>query len=509
MDRDAAARLAEARAFEAAHDLPGAFDAYQAALVLAPDSLDIVQGLAGLAFRLRHWELAERFYVHLITHGQQDMVTVTAFAATLREQGRHDEAIDLLKSLLGQHPQEPRLWEALGSLMATRGDTENAVIFLSEALRLNPNDTHARFNRGCALMDQGAAEAGLADLGACINAFVDPDNRASADIAYAQALLSVGDLTNGWHYYKGRERIGTTQAVGHGLTLPRLDNTQSLANKNLFVCMEQGLGDEVLFASLLPDIQREMKPDGRLGLGVEPRLVSLFQRSFPEAVVTAHRTQIIDGKLQRSFPDFDQARFDGWALIGDFLCSHRASLAQFPAVNAYLKPDPARIQHWRAQMAAIDNKPKIGLLWKSLKGGAQRDRYFSAFAQWADILALEGLTFVNLQYGDTAEEMRMARAAGLHIHTPEGIDLKDDLDDLAALCASMDVILGPSNATTNIAAAAGLPVWLLSAPVNWLRLGESHYPWYPSARLFPTPSLADWSPALDAMRDALIERFGL
>jgi len=509
VERNAAEYLAKAKTCEAAYDLPGAFEAYQTALTLAPDALEIVQSLANLAFRLGQWDMAERFFAHMIKQGSQDVRTYTAFAATLREQSRYDEAISLLKDLLWQHPDNSHLWESLGNAVVAKGDVETAIIFYSEALRLQPHDLHARLNRGCAYLDQGNGVAALSDLDMCKDAFTDLDNRASAQIAFAQALLWNGDLSEGWRWYKSRERKGTRLEVFYDLNLPRLPTATKLAHEKLFISLEQGLGDEVLFASMLPDIQKEITSLGHLGIGVEPRLKSLFQRSFPDASVLAHHTKIIDGKLQRNVPELISKDYNFWALIGDFFETHRSKLTDFPAKNAYLVPDPDRIIHWKRQLSLHDPKPKIGLVWKSLKSGAYRDKYFSAFAQWTDILALDGVTFVNLQYGNTTEEMAEAKRAGFTIVTPDSIDLKDDLDDLAALCSSMDLILGPSNATSNIAAACGVPVWFLTAPVNWLRLGQKSYPWYPSVRLFQTPDIKDWTPALDAMRAALLEHFDL
>ncbi len=501
--------VAKAAEAEANLDLVKALDTYEAALKLAPDSLDIAARLAVLAFRLNMWPMAEKFYAHLITHGIHDMPIITGYAASLREQSKYDEAIDVLKTVLGQRPEEASLWEGLGTVMTAQGDGDNALTFFNEALRLEPDNLHTRFNRGCALFDQGNKGAGLEDLAVCADAFDDPDNLASAQIAYAQALLASGDLENGWRAYEGRERYGTARQVHYSLWSRRWREGQSLASSNLLVSGEQGLGDEVLFASILPDLIRDIGPEGSLWLGVEPRLQALFQRSFPDARVIAHRTQIIDGILQRSFPDLETGATDGWAVMGDFLPLYRKQLSDFPAENSYLKPDPVRVTYWREQMAVLGDKPKIGILWKSLKSGAQRDRYFAAFEDWADLLRLEGVTFVNLQYGDSDVEMAWAAANGLSLHQPQRIDLKDDLDDLAALCSTMDVILAPSNATSNISAACGMPTWFLSPAQSWLQLGQDNYPWYPGVRLFAPASLMDWKSALDLMRHALIDKFQL
>ncbi len=191
--------------------------------------------------------------------------------------------------------------------------------------------------------------------------------------------------------------------------------------------------------------------------------------------------------------------------MGDFLASRRARLSDFPKENAFLTPDPARVAHWRAYLAALGPGPKVGVLWKSLKSNALRDRSFSPFEQWKGVLATPGATFINLQYGDIDADMAEARAAGIAIHAPMGIDLKLDLDDIAALCVALDIVIGPSNATTNIAAACGAHVWLVSPLWTWLAFGEDHYPWYPSARLFKAQKHGDWPAAFADVSAALDE----
>ncbi len=491
----AAARLESARAFEAAQNLPAALDAYQQALSFDPDSLIIARHLADLAFRLGQWDMAEKLYVHLITRGEQDIPILCAFAATLREQARFDEAIELLKSLLGQHPGEAALWEGLGTIMAAKGERDTALVFLDEALRLAPDNLHAVFNRGCTRIEKGDLPGGLGDVTDCAQRFRDPANRANAALTCAHTALAMGDLAAGWRWYEARHMRGTPREVHYDLNLPRRTSGQSLAGKKLFVSAEQGLGDEILYGSVLPDIVSELG-DGRLGIAVEPRLVPLFQRSFPNAVVVAHRTQTRDGAVHRDFPGLDQKTFDQWALMGDFLASHRGTIADFPGRRRFLQPDAARVAHWRRYFAALNSRPKAGVLWKSLKSNALRDRFFSGFEQWQAVLATPGIQFVNLQYGDTSVELAQAQAAGLDIHTPEGIDLKQDLDDLAALTTALDVVLGPSNATSNIAAACGASVWMVSPPRTWLALGETHYPWYAAVRLFASSDYDDWAPVL-------------
>lgn len=90
----------------------------------------------------------------------------------------------------------------------------------------------------------------------------------------------------------------------------------------------------------------------------------------------------------------------------------------------------------------------------------------------------------------------------MEIWTPPGIDLKQDLDDVAALCAAMDLIIGFSNATFNIGAACGVPSWLITNPASWTRLGAKRYAWYPQVRSFSADQYIDWSPTMEAVGEA-------
>ena len=136
-------------------------------------------------------------------------------------------------------------------------------------------------------------------------------------------------------------------------------------------------------------------------------------------------------------------------------------------------------------------------LWKSAVANSGRHRFFSAFEQWAPILGNRNVTFVNLQYGDCRPELETAeRDFNVKIWTPPNIDLKQDLDDVAALSCAMDLVIGFSNATFNIAAACGVPAWLISNPGAWPRLGTARYPWYPQVRVYLPEGFGAWDPIM-------------
>lgn len=182
----------------------------------------------------------------------------------------------------------------------------------------------------------------------------------------------------------------------------------------------------------------------------------------------------------------------------------RADVADYPDKAAFLTADAERVEHWRKVLADAPAGPKVCILWKSLKLDGARLRYFSPFEAWQSVLTTPGAVFVNLQYGDSEAEMAEAKARfGIDLWRPPGIDLKNDLDDVAALACALDLVLGPANATTNIAAACGAPVWLISTPGAWPKLGTDRYPWYPSARVFNAPAGQPWTVVMDEIARAL------
>jgi hypothetical protein len=326
-------------------------------------------------------------------------------------------------------------------------------------------------------------------------------------LSRANMLIATGDLGAGWEAYEARFDPFYAEVTNFFRDEPRWSPDEDLTGKSLLVIGEQGLGDEVLFANVLPDVIEAVGPGGSVTVAVEPRLVALFQRSFPAARVVRHFTGRVQHHTIRVVRDVPMGEVDCWAPIGSLLRRFRTTVDAFPDRPSFLTPDPARVEHWRAVMAETPG-PKVGLLWKSLRLESSRIRFFSPFEQWAPVLATPGVTFVNLQYGDCDEELAQARdMLGLEIVQPQGINLKDDLDDLAALCCAMDLVAGPANATSNIAAACGVPTWLVSTLGAWPRLGTDRYPWYPRARVFVRPATGDWTPVMEEVATALVAKF--
>jgi hypothetical protein len=186
---------------------------------------------------------------------------------------------------------------------------------------------------------------------------------------------------------------------------------------------------------------------------------------------------------------------DCWAPMGSALQYYRDSLDKFPR-QAFLVPDVGRVADFKARLAALPGK-KVGICWRSMMLTAKRAKYFTAIDSWGEILKTPGVSFVSIQYGDSAADIARAEEKfGVTIHQMEGLDLKDDIDGLAALSAALDLVLSAPTAAAHTASSVGAPVWYLSAGIGWPQLGTAEYPWYPNTRVFWPERFGDWDGVL-------------
>jgi tetratricopeptide (TPR) repeat protein len=505
-DRNGLAWHILAIAREMSGDFRHSIKAYEAALALLTDHAEVANDLGRLAYRMGQKPLAAQLFSQYraarpdCPHGANNL------ACVLRDLHQYGAAIELLQQAIAANPLDPPLWNTLGTVLSAQGDTANALIFFDEALRLDPAFAKARYNRGHSKLDLLDLDGALADCEAAMADAVGAGDLAMMRLARATMLLCAGRVGEGWDAYEARLDHALPDTPHFMCDRPLWEPQTDLAGKSILLFGEQGLGDEVMFANYLPDLVEALGPDGRLTLALEPRLVPLFQRSFPDARVGPHATYTIDGHIVRAahFTEGDET-IDLWAPLASPLRRFRRSNDAFPQRAAYLKADPERIEHWRRELAHLAGR-KVGFLWKSLKLDGARLREFSPFEQWRVVLETPGVSFVNLQYGECAAELEQARRTmGLEIWQPPGIDLKNDLDDVAALTCALDMVIAPANATSNIAAACGVPAWFISTPAGWPRLGADRYPWYGNARVFIPERFGEWDPvmreAADAMRD--------
>ncbi|MBT5266505.1 MAG: hypothetical protein HOL85_16840 [Rhodospirillaceae bacterium] len=291
-------------------------------------------------------------------------------------------------------------------------------------------------------------------------------------------LLINGNLAAGWQEFRWRH--GKPEVALERLGLPVEWTGAALEQGTLLVWQEQGIGDEVLFVSCVRDVARQSKAP--VIVECEPRLRALFARSFPEAEFIDKLKRTADTPARVDFSDLVEARgISAHCGIGELALFARSKLETFPKKPGYLIPSPQKRAHWRAELDALGPETKIGLCWRSSLRSSEIDHYFVSIEGMAPILKLPGARFVNLQYDDCEAELAHAEAAlGVEIIRPQGINLRNDLDDVAALISELDLVISTSTSVLAMSGAIGVPAIGLFLKRDWTFLGQPSQPWYPS-----------------------------
>ena len=312
----------------------------------------------------------------------------------------------------------------------------------------------------------------------------------------AHLVLARHDFERGWSDYLYRLQV-------EGIWAPRLIpftpwKGEPLQGKTIAVSAEQGLGDQIMFASCAPDLCAQ---GAAVVLECDHRLSALFQRSFPQVKVIATRHELEPKWLR------EVGMLDYHAPAGNLPTILRKRLQDFPRHEGYLRADPAKVEKWRARVAELGPGLKVGLSWRGGTHTTRRQLRSLSLRDLLPILRVPGCRFVSLQYGEAQPELEALRETeAIEIaHWPEAID---DYDETAALCCALDLTISVCTAVIHLNGALGRPVWVMVPAVAEWRYGRhgERMPWYPSARLIRQPSRGDWGTVIQTVASRLRAR---
>jgi tetratricopeptide (TPR) repeat protein len=479
---------------------------YERAFELDPEDPELLINLGLTAWNLKLTEGAAKMFQLYIAACPDSPLGYNNLGSVQCDLGHPEDGIETLRAALFRMPGEAILWNSLATILAEQGRADESLVFYNEAARLEPGFARAYHNLGYAYQHLGQLEEALLNYDKALEHAVDPSERLETSHSRSICLIGAGKLEEGFAAYEIRHDQRFRAYLHHMIDAPRWQG-EDLNGKKILVSGEQGLGDEFMFANILPDLQDAVGETGKLQVCVDPRLVPLFQRSFPRAEVGTYDDRTLidsDGNKALRLVPFasKENKPDFWAPMGSALQYYRKSLADFRH-EAFLVPDAARVEEFRGKLAALPGK-KVGLCWRSMMLGAKRAKYFSPIDHWGPILKTPGITFVNLQYGNCAEEIAHAEEKfGVTIHQIEGLDLKADIDGSAALCAALDLVLSAPTAAAATAASVGAEVWFLTAGRTWPQLGTEEYPWYAKTRVLSPKKFADWNTLMPDVADEL------
>jgi hypothetical protein len=429
---------------------------------------------------------AELIYRQILTIDAQHADCLHLLGMIAYQAGRYEDAVEMIRRAIAIHEKGASYHSNLGTVLQAQGKLDEAAASYLRALALRPNLAEVHTNLGNVLQAQDKLDEAVA----CHErALVLKPELAEACYNLGLSQLLKGDFLSGWRNFERRWQSKSFVTPMRAYPQP-LWSGENLASGRLLIWGEQGVGDEIMFAGLLPDV---IRTGNRCVLDCDARLKPLFTRSFPAI-------DMVSGNNPENDPELNiSAHLPSGSLPGLFRTSHAAFGA---TTSSYLIADPVARERLRDRYR--DGRQLVGLAWYTKNRSKGRDRSVD-LALFASLFARPDVRWVSLQYGDHDELENQAVAASAPILIDRSVDQFSNIDHFAAQIAAMDMVVTVDNSTAHLAGALGVPALVLLPFVSdwrWLQAREDSL-WYPTLRLFRQPKIDDWQSVMQQVHSAL------
>lgn len=312
-----------------------------------------------------------------------------------------------------------------------------------------------------------------------------PDD-ADTHLYLAALMLKLESFSEGWKHWEWRWEKALAKQV-QNFPIPEWQG-ESLEGKILLVWAEQGIGDEIMFASTLPDL---VTRGGTVHYECDKRLIPLLSRQYPSVNFIKNTYANV-----KKWPKAD------YHIPAGSLCRvFRTTSESFGTGSAYLSADANFSSQLREKYQSLfPGKRLVGISWR---GGRLATNKYSRSLSLEDLARLGQLPdvqLINLQYGAVAEELkRVQEDFALTIHNDADIDPMIDIDAQAAQITALDAVISIDNTTVHLAGALGIKTYAilpLSPDWRWGLEQEKSY-WYSSVNLVRNQQPDNWSGPID------------
>jgi len=400
----------------------------------------------------------------------------------LKETGKFKEALTSYQRAIKLNPNYAEAYSNLGNTFRILGKFEEAIVAHQQALKLKPNYAEGYSNLGNVLGDLGKLEEAIASYKKALKF-----NPKYTFCDYNESLIRLarGEFDVGWKKYEYRFDVKVsfmryqTDKLWDG---NYLDGT-------LVVWAEQGVGDHILFASMLTDLKKYAK---NIILEIDKRLVNLCKRYYEKINFSNIKVINLEKKLVTNFD-----KHIALGSLGKYLRNTKKFFNTTP--KKYLLSSPAKEKELRNKFF-LNKKFKIGISWKTLNQ-KQQNRNID-LEKMLPILSNPNCDFINLQFGKFDEDIKNLKLKyGINIQTIKDIDNYNNIEDLAALINCLDLVITIQNSTAHLAAALGKNTWIMlvkNPRWHWL-INKKKSLWYPVAKLFRQEKIGDWNTVIKSI----------
>ena len=450
---------------------------FKRAINLRPNFDQAINNLGNALQHIGRFEEAISNYKKVIKINSNYAEAYSNLGNALAELGKFEEAISNYQKAIELNPDHPEFYTNLGGSLVEAGKFEEAISNLQKAIKLNPNYAEAYSNLG-------NAQAGLEKFEEAISNY---QKAIKLNPKYKEAIknesmvrLTMGDFKIGWEKYEAR--------LEENIKIPVVYENEKkwngkYLNGTLLVWGEQGVGDHIMFSSMLFDLKNHAKD---ILLQIDKRLENLLKRYF-------QKVNLLNIKIISSEKKFT-GNFDKHIAIGSLGQYLRKTRASFDATpKKYLITSTIKENEYKKKF--LDNdKFKIGISWKTLNK-LQQYRNID-LKKMLPVLSNPRCDFVSLQFGEFGDELKYIKSKfDINIKSIKEINNFRDIDNLAALINCLDLVITIQNSTAHLSGALGKNTWLMlanNARWHWQKKDNKSI-WYPSVKIYRQEKNGDWN----------------
>ena len=495
---------------------------YEQILNIQPDHFDALQLLGVLSAQIKKYSKAVEFLSKALKINPKHAKVCNNYGIALKELKRFDEAIASYDQAIAINPDYIDALSNRGNALQELDRYDEALASYDQAIAIKSDYAEAHFNRGNALQELDRYDEALASYDQAIaiksdyaeaysnrgvslkelnryeealtsynQAIAIKPNYIDANLNLSLCNLMLGNFNEGWQGFEWRWLDNKFDSKPLKSNKPAWDHQKT--DQRLLVWPEQGIGDHIFFGSLLSEL---LEDTPHLLVQIDRRLIPIFKRSLPKIKFYPNNIAVPESEYEVHTP------------IGSFGKYLRNDEKDFESSRyGFLKDDEIKTANIKKDLLALtpSNNKICGISWRSVspKTGIHKTISLKFFIE---TLALEGYTFVSLQYGDTADEIKEVKdELGIDIVSYEKVDNFNDIDGLASLIQACDTVISIGNVTCQLAGALGKEIHVLLTYGSWWgwMVNRSDSPWYSSVKIYRQEKINNWGDVLEKVRGDL------
>ena len=336
-------------------------------------------------------EEAEECYTQAIKLKPKYIEAYNNLGNLYKDQEKYKKAITTFNKVISINPNNAEVYYNKGVALKKTGKLQESILMYTKAIELNPQYTDAYNNLGNALNITGATEQAI---NAYKKSILFKSGFANAHLNLSLALLSFGSYREGLDEYEWRWKTDKFLPKYRQFSQPLWNKEKPLIGKRILIWSEQGVGDTITWSSCISHIASQAK---HCILECQEKLVPLLKRSFPNIEVKAEDRSL----------DTERNDFDFHIPMGSLYKNLSTETFQKTKVDAFLTPDPDRVNYWKKRLKTLGNGPFIGVSWKSIVMSPDRLPNYASISEWFPLFRLPNIKFINLQPKDFEEFLRV------------------------------------------------------------------------------------------------------